>query len=92
MQILKFIFGTLLILFGLAVFLGGVAGLPEGIEGMNQGRPATSGRDTGGLWVGPLIIWGGIALWRSGLYQLKMDKVPDVSMADRVRDSEESAR
>ena len=91
MQVLKYIFGTFVIIFGLVTLFNGIAGLPEGIYHMRQGRPASSGAASGGILFGPLIIWGGIALWRSGLRQSKLAREPEVSAADRVLGAEESA-
>ncbi len=90
MQVIKYIFGTILIVFGVLTLLNGIIGLPEGIVAMRQGNPAGSGRASGGLLFGPLIIWGGIALWRSARAHVRIPKGPEISAADRVRRSEDN--
>ena len=90
MQIVKYIFGTIIIIFGVVALFNGLAGLPEGIHHMRQGRPASSGAASGGILFGPLLIWGGIALWRSGLRQSKLARVPEASAADSAGSAEEN--
>ncbi len=91
MQIVKYILGTFVIILGLVTFFNSLASLPEGIVAIRQGNMARSGAATGGLLFGPLIIWGGIALWRSGLRQARLSREADIAPADRVGSPDDGA-